>query len=90
MRAQIVKRLQIGTTKELVENTLDPEIIYEVEVPMFAEPGDVVDVTGWAHISSYVTNGSIFLLPAELPVQEDSQSVQSNRSNKGSGRVSHG
>lgn len=77
IRALVLKRLIIGAITETQTRTYHEYVIDEkgetvkvrktltqpVEVPFYAEPGDVIDVDGWAHLSAYVSSGKIQLVP---------------------------
>lgn len=42
----------------------------EVERKVYASPGDVIDVSGWAHLDAYVSTGRIQIIP---PTPEELQ-----------------
>lgn len=69
--AVVQSRLQVANEKVAVEvvnpNDPDDKRIVEQWEPVFANPGDVIDVAHWNAIGAYVERGQITLLsPAEV------------------------
>jgi hypothetical protein len=66
--AMVLKRLSNGGHTEMVTRHIqdtdgDPvEFEEEVTITHYAEPGEVIDVSTWASIQSYVNQGMIQLL----------------------------
>jgi hypothetical protein len=73
-KAIALKRIEIGATTELQEvpNPDDPTgemLIEEVTVPLFADPGDEVDISEWANVEAYVRQGWIHMVTPDIEVR---------------------
>jgi hypothetical protein len=79
--AEIRKRLQVGAEDDFVEGE-DGET-YSVTTPVYAEIGDVVDVSDWAHLQAYVSNGSINLIPQSMGTTKNSEQDKPKQKGKG-------
>lgn len=60
---QVLQPIVLRNDRELQEGE-DGEV-YEIDVPVFANPGDIIDVSGWHDIGAYVNRGQIRILGPE-------------------------
>jgi hypothetical protein len=71
--AIVLKRLQVGAETCLVEvpNPVDPSgpaMTMQDSTPIYAEAGDLIDVSEWANVDSYVRQGYIHMVTRDVEV----------------------
>ena len=74
--ARALQVICIGKESELAENPAGGDPV-EVWTKVYAQPGEYIDITGWAHPQSYVERGVIALVsPEEAQRQIDAGTIK--------------